>query len=189
MIPQPKPIVLYCYRTDGSFRMITGHFNHRWEARRFLEVLWNAEPWNWENERMTTDPQLMTSTGIRVRGAQLDAVVNHDYTRDEFNLTLCEGDVRRARQIMTALPDPEEVAEAIQQERATRRAAKEERPKIDRAGKVTIGEIAEDLDMDAKEARSILRSLKWEKPLGGWLFDPGEVDAVKEQLAANRKEG
>lgn len=178
--------VLYCYRTDGSFRMITAHFNELWEARRFLELLWNADPWVWEENRMvSTSPQLLTQRGIKVRATTLEEVVGYDYTADTRNLELPEDQVRRARQIMTAMPDPEEVREAIVANRAERQARKE-RPKIDREGKVTIGAIAEELGMEAREARAILRSLKLEKPPGGWLFDPAEVDAVKEKLTAGR---
>lgn len=185
MTPKPLPIVLYCYRTDGSYRMITSHHTELWEARRFLEVLMNADPWQWEEQRMTSDPQLLTERGIRVRGAQLDAIVAYDYTNADRDLILGDEHVRRARQIMTALPDPAEVHEAIASARAERRV-RLERPKVDREGKVTISDIAEELDMEPREARAILRSLKIEKPLGGWLFDPTEVEVIKQHLTDNR---
>lgn len=178
--------VLYCYRTDGSYRMITAHFDDLWEARRFLEVLWNADPWTWEDKRMVaSSPQLITQRGIKVRAETLDEIVAYDYGNDTRDLELADEHRRRAHQIMTALPDPEEVREAIVATKAERQA-KKERPKIDREGKVTIGDIAEELGMEAREARAILRSLKLEKPPGGWLFDPTEVDAVKEKLNAGR---
>lgn len=185
MTPKPLPIVLYCYRTDGSFRMITAHYADLWQARRFLEVLLNADPFVWEEKRMTSDPQLMTGRGIRVRGAQLEQIMAYDYSNDTRDLQLPDAEVRRARQIMTALPDPDEVHEAIAQARQERRE-KLQRPKVDREGKVTIGEIAEELDMEPREARAILRSLKIEKPLGGWLFDPTEVEVIKQHLTDNR---
>lgn len=185
MTPRPLPIVLYCYRTDGSYRMITAHYNDLWQARRFLEVLMNADPWQWETQRMTSDPQLMTERGIRVRGAQLEQIVAYDYDDATRDLVLPDDEVRRARQIMTALPDPAEVHEAIAAARAERRV-RLERPVIDRTGKVTISDIAEELDMEPRDARAILRSLKIEKPLGGWLFDPTEVEVIKQHLIDNR---
>lgn len=185
MTPKPPAIVLYCYRTDGSFRMITGHFAELWSARRFVEVLLNADPFVWEEQRMTSDPQLLTQRGIRVRGAQLEQIMAYDYTDATRDLSLDDSDVRRARQIMTALPDPDEVREAIDQARAERKE-RLVRPKVDREGKVTISDIAEELDMEPREARAILRSLKIEKPLGGWLFDPTEVEVIKQHLTDNR---
>lgn len=185
MTPQSLPIVLYCYRTDGSYRMITAHFAEQWEARRFLEVLWNADPWQWEEKRMTSDPQLITHGGIRVRAVGLDQIVAYDYSDTTRNLLLSDENLRRARQVMTALPDPDEVREAIESARAERRV-RLERPKVDREGKVTISDIAEELDMEPREARAILRSLKIEKPLGGWLFDPAEVEIIKQHLTENR---
>lgn len=127
MTPKPLPIVLYCYRTDGSFRMITAHYSQLWEARRFLEVLLNADPFVWEEQRMTSDPQLMTGRGIRVRGAQLEDIMAYDYTADTRDLQLADAEVRRARQIMTALPDPDEVHEAIAAARQERRSRLPER--------------------------------------------------------------
>lgn len=178
--------VLYCYRTDGSFRMITSHHDELWEARRFLEVLLNADPFVWEDKRMVPDsPQLLTQRGIKVRAQTMDEIMAYEYTDATRSLELEEHHVRRARQIMTALPDPEEVREAIEAERQERKA-KRDKPKIDREGKVTIGDIAEELGMEAREARGILRSLKLEKPPGGWLFDPAEVDDIKEKLTSNR---
>jgi len=178
--------VLYCYRTDGSFRMITAAFDHIAQARQFLEILWNADPWAWESKRMVpSSPQLMTACGVRIRAETLEEIVAYELRKDDPELGAEEA--RRARQIMTALPDPEEVHEAVEAERAERKARRE-RPKIDREGKVTISQIAEELEMDPKEARGILRALKIQKPLGGWLFDPTEVDSVKEKLVAHRKD-
>lgn len=181
--------VLYIYRTDGSYRMITHHTDHLWQAKRFLDLLLDAEQWEWDTKRIVaSQPQLITGHGLKVRGDTLERIVAHEYTKDELQLMLSDAEERRARQIMLAMPDPDEVHEAIAQERSERKARKETTAKIDRSGKVTISEIAEELDMEPKDARAILRALKIEKPLGGWLFDPAEVDTIKEQLNTNRKD-
>jgi hypothetical protein len=64
---------------------------------------------------------------------------------------------------------------------------KPEKPKIDKSGLITVGEIATQMGIDAKEARGALRKMKVEKPDVGWAWSPDKVDAIKKEITKGLK--
>lgn len=60
-------------------------------------------------------------------------------------------------------------------------------PRPSKDGLVTIATIAQDIDLDPREARAALRSLKISKPDAGWAWPSDEAEKIKEQLRTYQK--
>jgi hypothetical protein len=52
----------------------------------------------------------------------------------------------------------------------------------DKEGLVTIQQVCEELGIEPRIARGIMRKLKVEKPEGGWAWPADQVEAIKEKL-------
>lgn len=65
--------------------------------------------------------------------------------------------------------------------------AKPKKARASRDGLMSIGDIAKSLDMNPKEARGILRSVKFAKPACGWAFPADQVETVKKALQDGAK--
>lgn len=74
--------------------------------------------------------------------------------------------------------------------------AKRERPEKDRkvpkekrdtTDMVSANDIAKELGVEGREVRGVLRSLKLEKPEGGWLFDKKTADEIREKVKKGLK--
>lgn len=82
--------------------------------------------------------------------------------------------------------------EIKQAERAARREQKNlkreadpmkaPRPKIDKTGMITAGELAEQMSVLPRDFRAALRKLKMEKPEGGWHWPTDQADAIKKKV-------
>lgn len=61
------------------------------------------------------------------------------------------------------------------------------RPKVDKTGKITAGELADQMGILPREFRAVLRKLKMEKPAGGWLFDEAQAEDIKKKVKKGLK--
>lgn len=181
-------IVLYCYRTDASLRLITPTFEDAESARAFFDILSQGGEYVEEPCIVPSQHQVLTTTGIRVRSDALQDVLNV-----EGALELDVRRMRQARQFLIDLPAPEDVKETIQEERAERRAARvakkqrTQQVRQARADKATVADLVAGIEMDPKEARAILRKMGMVKPAEGWVFAHTEVANIRSLLIENRK--
>lgn len=95
---------------------------------------------------------------------------------------------RRTRTETTKTPADPKVETKVEAKDTppTKRAsspARKERP----AGLQSIGEIAASINLDPREARSILRSTKTPKPAEGWAWPTAEIESIVKLLNKHRK--
>jgi hypothetical protein len=185
----PAKHVIYATRPGEVDRGMAILFSADYAAAHFVATLIGSSTFEWEEtptwQKM---PQLLTSSNVRLRSDHLDQLVAYEFTETERQWSLPEGYSRMARSfrfVIIARPETENDDEP--EGNVDRPASKEPKVKIDRSAKVSIQAIAEELTMTPKEARTILRKLNVQKPEGGWLFDPTEINALKKKLLDNRK--
>lgn len=185
----PAKHVIYATRPGEVDRGMAILFSADYAAAHFVATLIGSSTFEWEEtptwQKM---PQLLTSNGVRIRSDHLDRLVAYEFNETERQWSLPDEYSRMARAFRFALiARPEAESDDEPEGDVDRPASKEPKVKIDRSTKVSIQAIAEELTMTPKEARTILRKLNVQKPEGGWLFDPTEVEPLKKKLLENRK--
>ena len=176
----PRYGVYVSYR--GEFRCYI-NFYARYAMKKFVEACLNGNDYKWvDGTRSGGGEAIEDSTGLLLEGPGLEDVINHEMNSLEEAWQLPEPYVRQAqyiriRQVPVSIK-LEEVSNSPQ--KAVIKEPKKAR--VDKSGLITIGSIAEELGIDAGEARKILRSKKVEKPEAGWAWSEDEVDSIKKLL-------
>ena len=181
---KPARHVIYATRQDDPNRGCVMMFRADYAARHFLDVMMGEDEYE-EVKSPTADLQILTDSGVLIRCATLDRLLNYTMTDEERAWELPDNYSRNASQVRVAGGRRSRDDDDTTDGDVTEKPAKAPRPakvKVDRSSKVTIQTIAEELGMTPKEARTALRKLKMEKPDGGWLFDAADVPALKEKL-------
>lgn len=185
---RPARHVIYATRQDNAERGCVMTFRADYAAKHFLDVLIGSDEWEEVKSPVEGSLQILTDSGVLIRASTLDRLLNYELTDAEREWELPSTYEREASQVRVAFVRRERRSD--DEETSTDEAPKpkrEKKAKVDRSSKVTIQAVAEELGMTPKEARTILRKLKIEKPDGGWLFDSADVPALKEKLQKNRK--
>lgn len=145
-------------------------FAAMYAAKKFVEEVLKGDDWVLDGDRF-----LRSRKGIKVRvhltctDVTLREVMGHEYTRSEDLWDLPVPYVGAARSLREG-PTVERVV--LTQGRAPKKA-------VIRAGLVTIQDIADELGMSGRDARSVVRKAKWEKPECGWAWKAEEADKVR----------
>lgn len=179
----------YCmYFIRGEQRMIN-IFAAPYSAKKFFEAVLDGDKY-----KMISKTQLVMDCGIELRCDTLEEIINHKYTKDEaawelpmpyprqasvFRQGPATGDEKAAKQSSsktekTSKPKPEP------------KPKKERKPKPSRDGLVSVADIAEELKMEPREARAILRKQNVEKPEAGWAWPSNEIKAITKIIRDNR---
>lgn len=61
------------------------------------------------------------------------------------------------------------------------------RQKVDKSGKVSANDIAEELGVEGRVVRGILRGMNLTKPAGGWLFEEALADDIRAKVKSGLK--
>jgi hypothetical protein len=152
-------------------------------AKKTIEYILRGDEFKWTAvDQITTAGELViTAVGMSGRTA-LEAIMEYEYRRGEDDWQLSDSDCRKFDYFLAA--ERQEAAEptAVTEKRAPREKV-ERAPKPSRDGLVSVGDIAAELDIEPREARGILRSLKLPKPDVGWAWPAAEAAQVKAQIA------
>jgi len=93
-----------------------------------------------------------------------------------------------ARDALVAMGCPDSRLPRRSEEEIEQAPKKERQPKVDKkAGLITVGEIAAQLKIDPKEARTSLRKQKTPKPAEGWAWSADKVDEIKKTIIKGLK--
>lgn len=187
---RPGKYVLYIGRVGDELGYLTEV--HIWAtaygALKFLELVLDEDDFV-----MLTDRKLRTEHGVTVECTLLKEVIEHDYTVAEAIWQMPEPHRSMARRLRgnvdveAAIGVLERRAAGMSEEREAKRARKASGVKRSKpGGYVDIGVIAQELSMEPREARGILRA-KVKKPDVGWAWKPEDVDGIKEILRKGKK--
>lgn len=175
-------------RRQGSFVL-----NTPYAIKKFLDILLEDDEVSLVKGLMGEEDTLMSTTGITVRlprdYGKIEELFKHEYTEDEAQWELGEPTTSQAVRLRHA-SDSDEPTEATTTTPGVERPKREKKEKVVRPSKeglVTIGEIAAELKIEARDARAALRKAKVEKPTVGWAWEKKEVDNIKEIIQNNNE--
>lgn len=188
---RPTRFAVYCKQPAsapaGQSRTLIMTFYADYAAKKFIEEVLQGAAFKWlpANTKLgyTIPNTLVTEDDVEIRiphNDDLERLIEHEYSPQEAEWELPEQIVKQVVVFKRAFSDAE-LVEAVAGERPpkAKREPKPEKPKIDRTGKVSVGEIAEQMGIDPRDARASLRKQKLEKPAGGWMWAQDQVDEIK----------
>lgn len=190
----PKYAVYGTYPHDaepGKSRLLVIPFLATYAAKHFVETLLQNGGFKWKSPTI-----IVGDNGVKVKSDQLEEIMEYEYVGAEASWELPARMVQQADMIRreyredSERPDPTGAEDEDAPERPSKKPKREPKPekvKIDKSGLVSVGEIAEQMGIEARDARAALRKQKIEKPDGGWLWKPDKVDDIKKIIKAGLK--
>lgn len=185
--------VLYCYNHENERRWIVNSYG-LYAIRKIFDALVGDN----EVAPSPLDPDRTVTFGdIDVRSEQLDAILNHQYSKAEEAWELpvpYPNDIEqflRGRRMGTGVKETDKGDDEYKKARRGGKVPKPVKERIDRTGLITVQKICDDIKMEPRDARAALRKAKIEKPSGGWLGDAAWAKEITEILkkaqAADKK--
>lgn len=152
-------------------------FSATYAAAKFVDTAIGDEKYTWR----TKDSILLFESGYELSCDELEDLVEYKYKGKEKEWELPDPYLGWAHEISTGvkskfkLPEPEEtpVQERVRKSQVSRS------PKP--SGLVSLAKICEELGVEPREARGILRK-RIKKTENGWNFTPDEVENIKKLL-------
>lgn len=177
----PRYGVYVSYR--GEF-MCYINFYAKYAMKKFVEACLNGNDYDWvDGTRSGGGEAIEDSTGLLLEGPGLEDVLNHEMNSLEQAWQLPDPYIRQAQYIrIRRVPASIKLEEVSNDPQKVVVAKEPKKARIDKSDLVTIGSIAEELGIDAGEARKILRSKKVEKPEAGWAWSEDEAEDIKKLL-------
>lgn len=171
--------VLYVtrHRDESGTQVIVMNFAAPYAARKFLDVLFEGDGLNWDDEcTVRSETGIVVST--RWWPKRMKECVEHEYSIAELAWDLDKLYHDAARRFRYG----EQPRELSPEQTEPRRARAPSGPRASRDGLVPIADVALQLNVTPRECRAALRKLKIEKPAAGWAFKADEVDAIRDRI-------
>lgn len=147
-------------------------FSACFSAKKFIDYVALGSDGVFDGESLTFP------SGIVVRGANLDDIIDYEYTRAEDAWEITEPQLSLIVAFMYGKVEFSESSLASSTERRFNR----EKRKLTRRKMTTIIELAEELKVKPRFARGVLRESEIEKPEHGWAWDNESLPAIRELI-------
>lgn len=186
-------------RMDDNRKYQWNNFFGIFAAKKWVELLIGDEDTDWQDDSTLLIPSL----NLRVHSSTLSDIMEHEYTKDEKEWQVTEPHLSilmaarntRARDWTDDLDKPLPKRRSTDSEDTSPADETPKAPKAEKApkaakpaGLVSLPDILSGTDIDAKEARTILRKTSTPKPAHGrWEWPKAEADAIKALIMENRK--
>lgn len=180
---KPPNYCIYVHFPDKEEGLIAANFISGKAAKRFFEHFTEGQKYKWLKPLGCKDgrQQVELENGYRISANELEEIVELESEGFEF-----DADYHR-RYIERNLPGYREQVRELKALKAVNVEASEsprrERVKKEKVkkpdGLVSVGQIAEELGVEAFDARQVLRKSKAEKPAWGWSWPPDEAKKIK----------
>lgn len=188
----PPKYAVYCsYPHDaapGQSRMIVMCFLATYAAKHFVNAVLQDEGFKWSKS-----DTIIGDNGVKVRCEGLEDIIEYDWEAGEKGWELPPAMIKQTELLRREYRDDAPVStgaegdEEVERPKKPKKEPKPEKVKVDKTGLVSVGEIAEQMGIEARDARGALRKQKVEKPDGGWLWAPDKVDGIKKIIKAGLK--
>jgi hypothetical protein len=178
--------VLYCTNHENERQYVVNSYG-LYAARKVFDALVGEN----EIEPSPLDPdRTMTFGDIDIKSDQMDAILAHVYTPEEEAWELpapypADIEAFLTGRRMSKRVDGESLTE--KGERIYKKVVKEVKERVDRTGKITVQQLADEEGIDPRDARAALRKAGTVKPDGGWLGDEAWAKGIRTILQAAKK--
>jgi hypothetical protein len=185
-----------------------GWYAAKWYITRLIgDDAWEYQPWQHRPE----DTCIITDRGIQIRmsNKRIKEVMDYEFASEEEAEWKDDQLARAIAQLKwgswehhpsndnpiaeetRAIPLSKKELKAKRREEKSDikkdKPVKERKPKIDKEGMLTAGDLASKLEVTPQEFRAALRKLKMVKPEGGWLFNKNDADDVMAKVKKELK--
>lgn len=179
---------MYINKNDGL--MAVG-FRATYAAKKFLDILLGDDEVNLTRGNTGDEDTIVSSSGIRVRCTEIMEILNYKLSEKETEWQLPESgngvSVASAMNFRnSSCIHQEKSTESSSTEPRVKAEKKEKTPKPSKEGLITIAQLAEELKIEPRDARVILRKMKIPKPGLGWCWARIEADDIKKLLEDNK---
>lgn len=198
--------ISYGFYVEYAGRVNFQRFAQLYAAKHFLEIIIDGDEYTWQTwspaKGIATQPLLVTSRGLTIRGYGLEDAIEHTFTREEQNFKFdatdraTYGNICRLEQIsmlglQTTTPTvttPDHLIKTPSKAPSAPRQRPASTPKASKTpGMITIAEIAQELSMEPRVARGILRTTNTPKPSIGWVWNDVDSKAIITLLKGAKK--
>lgn len=174
----------YCTNAAGAFTY--KNFYGKYAARHFIDFLAQGSPIKWVNPfTIKTEGGIVikTSTSGNPRrdagdACTLEEVLDYEMNDLEANWEPPSNIMQEWERFLVQTPEVFTMGNS-----GSTRSSRPQRSEDN----TTVAELAEELGMEPRQARQILRKAKTPKPPQGWEWPEDEVDAIKEILRKGAK--
>lgn len=185
----PYRLGKHCLYINKDDRMLVQVFAADYSTKKFLDVLIGDDELALTRGISGEKDTIRTSTGITIRSAHIQYLLDYEYKGDEITWELPEPYLSQAHRFRSnSYHEHRELPVTPREDKPKRepREKAERAPRESREGLISISAIAGELKMDASEARGILRKMKVDKPAQGWMWDKNQVDTIRKLLQSNK---
>lgn len=175
---------------DGSpGKMQLRTFRGLWGAKKLYDFWTDHKQVKW-----LTPTKLVTEDGMTIQSPELEKIVEYELSREERSYVWPEpfnGEVTHFKN-KTSVKTVNARAEHSKPDKPAKepRKAKEKKERVPRPSKdglVSIGEIAQELKIEPRIARGVLRDTKTPKPDAGWAWPKDQVEKIKSIIKKGMK--
>jgi hypothetical protein len=177
---------------NGS-RFATFAWTKAFAAKKAVDFLIGEDEYKWLDNRT-----IITDSGIKIKSDELEDIMEHEFSKSEQEWDFAPHDQdgfalramrksdedlvteRKERNVRTAYVGDE-------RPKASRKEKGSSKPRASRDGLVTIQAICEELGIDPRDARRVLRGSKtFQKGESGWAWPEGQADEVRKFLGKQK---
>lgn len=174
---RPSTHVLYISHEE---RLVVLAYCAAFAAKKAFETALDGDEYKWIDHRT-----IQTSRGVKIKSNELEEIVEYDFSRTEEEWDYPPTD--RSSILRVVRPQTKEERESrnsrlgVSNDNASveRPAKREKTPRPSREGLISVQSIAQELGIEAGEARQILRKAKIEKPEAGWAGDEKWANEIR----------
>jgi hypothetical protein len=185
---RPSKHFLYINKDQGFLGI---GFAATYAAKKFVDILLGDDEISLTRGLSGKEDTIVSSTGIKIRCDEIMDIINYKYSEREKEWVLSDyGSDSSTAALNFRHSSVTERADRTKESPSEPKikAEKKEKPeKVNKEGLISIAQIAEELKMEPRDARVILRKMKVPKPGIGWLWTKLEVDDIKKLLHDNKE--
>lgn len=176
-------------RVDNDNRLCILAYCADWAAKKAVDIIIGENKYKWLNERT-----IHLDSGVRIKSDQLEEIMECEVSERHQEWDFPPEEMRKLNQVAMSTTEIEQVREERQARRVERGEAVVRSPKVKkdrvsreaRKGMTTIQSLCEELGVDPRDARRVLRKSSFKKGDMGWAWSEGEAVEVRKFLTKQK---
>lgn len=175
----PKCSLRFEWPDTGQMQLRT--FRGIWGAKLLYDFLTEFKAVRWLDDKKL----VVNETGLVISSPELEQIVEYKLKKDEEQYQWPEpffseiNAFKKRTTVKASRGNDRPERKKPNMEERPKREKKERVPRPSKDGLVSIGDIADEMKIEPRIARGILRDTKTPKPDAGWAWPKNEVDGIK----------